>query len=223
MTPRRNALSRDRVVRAALAIVDRDGLDALTMRALGRELGVDPMAVYHHLPNKAAVLDGVVEAVLAEVPLDTEPGRDWAEQTAALARGYRDALRAHPNALPLVATRTDVTPPALATLDRAVRILLDAGFEPRRALLAVHSLSCFVVGHALDELGVAGDPGEPAAAAARQRELLDSGAYPSLATAASDAAAAGAEESFDLGLAALLRGLSKTGLSGPRRKASLRR
>jgi TetR/AcrR family transcriptional regulator, tetracycline repressor protein len=223
VTPRRNALSRDRVVRAALAIVDRDGLDALTMRALGRELGVDPMAVYHHLPNKAAVLDGVVEAVLAEVPLDKEPGRDWAEQTAALARGYRDVLRAHPNALPVVATRTDVTPPALAILDGAVRILLDAGFEPRRALLAVHSLSCFVVGHALDELGLAADAGEPAAAAARQRELLDSGAYPSLATAASAAGEAGPEESFDLGLAALLRGLSKIDLSEPRTKASPRR
>ena len=207
MTPRRNALTRERVIGAALAIVDRDGLDALTMRALGRELGVDPMAVYHHLPNKAAVLDGVVEAVLAEVPLEPNPGLDWAERTARLARGYRDSLRAHPSAIPVVATRTDVTPPALAILDRAVEILLDAGFEPRRALLAVHSLSCFVVGHALDELGLAAEPGEPSAAAARQRELLESGAYPSLATVAGEAADAGPDDSFELGLEALLRGL----------------
>jgi AcrR family transcriptional regulator len=196
-------LTRERVIGTALAIVDRDGLDALTMRALGRALEVDPMAVYNHLPNKAAVLDGVVEAVLAEVALDPEPGLGWAERAAALARGYRDALRAHPNALPVVATRVDVTPPALAILDRAVAILLAAGFEPRAALLAVHSLSCFVVGHALDELGPATD----AAAAARQRELLASGAYASLADAISEAADAGPEESFELGLAALLRGL----------------
>jgi TetR/AcrR family tetracycline transcriptional repressor len=207
VTPRRNALTRERVIGAALAIVDRDGLDALTMRTLGRELGVDPMAVYHHLPNKAAVLDGVVEAVLAEVPLDQEPGLGWADRTVVLARGYRDSLRAHPNTIPVVATRTDVTRPALAILDRAVGILLDAGFEPRRALLAVHSLSCFVVGHALDELGLAAEPGESSAAAARQRELLESGAYPSLATAASAAVDASPEDSFELGLEALLRGL----------------
>jgi AcrR family transcriptional regulator len=222
MTPRRNALTRERVIGAALAIVDRDGLDALTMRALGRELGVDPMAVYHHLPNKAAVLDGVVEAVLAEVPLTTDPGLDWTERLAGLARGYRHSLRAHPNALAVVATRTDVTPPALAILDHAVAILLDARFDPRRALLAVHALSCFVVGHALDELGLAADAGEPAAAG-RQRELVGSGAYPSLASAATEAAGAGSEESFELGLAALLRGLSEIAQGGPRADAKPRR
>ena len=67
-------LTRERVVAAALGIVDREGLDALTMRALGRTLGVDPMAVYHHLPNKAAILDAVAEAVIAEVPADPDAG-----------------------------------------------------------------------------------------------------------------------------------------------------
>ena len=65
-----SGLSRERAIAAALTIVDRDGLDGLTMRALGRELRADPMAVYHHLPNKEAILDGVVEAVLSEIPLD---------------------------------------------------------------------------------------------------------------------------------------------------------
>ncbi len=154
MTPRSKGLTRDVVVAAALEIVDRDGLDALTMRALGRELGVDPMAVYHHLPNKAAILDGVVEAVLREVPLDAPPGRLWTERLAVVARGYRDALRAHPNALPVVATRPDVTPAALRILDTALGILLEAGLDPADALRAVHAASCFVVGHALDESGL---------------------------------------------------------------------
>ena len=71
----------------------------------------------------------------------------------------------------------------------------------------MHSLSCFVVGHALDEMGLAAEPGEPSAAAARQRELLESGAYPSLATAAAKAADAAPGDSFDLGLEAPLCGL----------------
>ena len=209
MTPRSKGLTRDVVVAAALEIVDRDGLDALTMRALGRELGVDPMAVYHHLPNKAAILDGVVEAVLREVPLDAPPGRPWTERLAVVARGYRDALRAHPNALPVVATRPDVTPTALRILDTALGILLDAGLDPADALRAVHAASCFVVGHALDESGL--DVGEEisvADTAAAQEHLLESGDYPNLAAAALAGEEIRADDTFETGLAALLSGLA---------------
>jgi TetR/AcrR family tetracycline transcriptional repressor len=189
-------LTRERVIAAALAIVDRDGIDRLTMRALGSELGVDPMAAYHHLPSKAAVLDGVVEAVLSEIPLAT-PAGPWEERLAALARGYRAALRAHPNALPLVATRPDVTPVALRLLDSAVGILLEAGATPAAAVTTVHAISVFVVGHALDESG------EPAPA-----PELD--AYPHLAAIASVEPG----DTFEAGLAALIAGLARLGSPG---------
>lgn len=209
MTPRTKGLTREVVVAAALEIVDRDGLDALTMRALGRELGVDPMAVYHHLPNKAAILDGVVETVLREVPLDAPAGLPWTERLAAVARGYRNALRAHPNALPAVATRPDVTPAALRILDNALGILLEAGLDPPSALKAVHAASCFVVGHALDESGLgAGDEFSIAETAAAQQQLLESGDYPNLAAAALAGEEIRADDTFETGLAALLSGLA---------------
>jgi TetR/AcrR family transcriptional regulator, tetracycline repressor protein len=209
MTPRSKGITREVVVVAALEIVDRDGLDGLTMRALGRELGVDPMAVYHHLPNKAAVLDGVVEAVLREVPLDAPAGLPWEERLGALARGYRDALRAHPHALPVVATRPDVTPAALRILDTALGILLEAGLDPAEALKAVHAASCFVVGHALDESGLgAGEELVIAEAAAAQQHLLESGDYPNLAAAALAGEEIQADDTFETGLAALLAGLA---------------
>ena len=207
--PRRTPLTRERVVATALRIVDRDGLDALTMRALGRELGVDPMAVYHHLPNKAAILDGVVEAVLGEVPLDAPGELPWTEELAALARGYRDALRAHPNALPVVATRPDVSPAALRLLDTALGILLRAGFDAADALKAVHTASCLVVGHALDESGLAVAASEElsvADVAAMQRRGLETGEYPNLAAAAPAADGLAADDSFEAGLAALIAG-----------------
>jgi TetR/AcrR family transcriptional regulator, tetracycline repressor protein len=207
--PRRRPLTRERVVATALRIVDRDGLDALTMRALGRELGVDPMAVYHHLPNKAAVLDGVVEAVLGEVPLDAPGELPWTEELAALARGYRDALRAHPNALPVVATRPDVSPAALRLLDTALGILLRAGFDAADALKAVHTASCLVVGHALDESGLAVAASEElsvADVAAMQQRGLETGEYPNLAAAAPAADGLAADDSFEAGLAALIAG-----------------
>jgi TetR/AcrR family tetracycline transcriptional repressor len=208
MSARRERLTRERVIGAAVEIVDRDGLDALTMRALGRELGVDPMAVYHHLRGKAAILDGVVEAVLREVPLDASPELGWAERFAALARGYRAALRSHPNALPVVATRPDVTPAALRILDTALAIVLEAGLDPAEALGAVHAASCFILGHALDEAGLgAGEDISVAETAAAQQHLLASGDYPNLAAVALSGAEIRADDTFEMGLAALMSGL----------------
>lgn len=205
----RGSLSRERVVDAALRIVDRDGLDALTMRALGHELHVDPMAVYHYLPSKAAVLDGVVEAVIREVPTDVPAGLTWKDRLAVLAHGYREALRAHPNALPAVATRPDISPAALRVLDTALGILLGAGFAPANALKAVHVASCFVIGHALDEsgfpLGIAEDTsGEDVVAA--QQAVVESGEYPNLVRVADAAAGLRGDDTFDAGLASLIAG-----------------
>lgn len=94
----------------ALDIVDRDSLDGLTMRALGRELGADPMAAYYHLPNKTAVLDGIVEAVWSELDLPEPSSQPWQERLEAIARAIRDTLRRHPNALPILATRPPTSP-----------------------------------------------------------------------------------------------------------------
>jgi AcrR family transcriptional regulator len=193
----RKRLTRELVVSAALRIVDRDGLDAFTMRALGRELGVDPMAAYHHLPNKAAVLDAIAEAVVSEVP-DPSPELPCHERLAELARGYRAALRRHPNALPAVATRPDTSRAALHLIDTALGILLAAGRDEAAALTTVHAVSCFVVGHALDESGAE----DAAEAAVTQAALLES--YPSLARAAAASATLTPDDTFEAGLAALI-------------------
>ena len=129
----RKGLSRSRVVVAALAIVDRDGPEGLTMRALGRELGVDPMAVYHYVPGKSALYDALAEAVWAEVELPARTG-EWEADLVALARGVRRALLAHPRALPVVATRQSVAPATLDLLETGIAILVEAGLPPAVAL-----------------------------------------------------------------------------------------
>lgn len=151
MTPPR--LTRERVVGAALAIVDRDGVDALTMRGLGRELGADPMAAYHHVPNKEAVLDGVVEAVWADVRLDLDAGAPWQEQLVAVARSIRAGLLAHPNALPVMAARPNVSRPGFRVVDRTLGILLGAGLGEAEALAFVNAAGAFLLGHAIAETG----------------------------------------------------------------------
>src|SRR5262245_10288166 len=105
--PSRPGLNRDRVVDTALAIVDHDGLDALTMRRLAGDLGVEAMSLYHWFPNKAAILDALVEAALREtaVALEPIPERGWRESLRALAYAHRRVLKAHPNTLSYLNSR----------------------------------------------------------------------------------------------------------------------
>jgi TetR/AcrR family transcriptional regulator, tetracycline repressor protein len=148
-------LSRERVVAAALAVVDRDGLDGLTMRALGRELNVDPMAAYHHVPNKAAIIQGVVEAILSEIPV---PGEDeamaWPDGLRLIGREYRRVVLAHPNALPVVSTQPVLTPAGLRLIEAAAAILVRGGLTPVQALEAINGGAAIVIGSALVEAGV---------------------------------------------------------------------
>ncbi len=147
----RPPLSRERVIQAALQIVDRDGLDGLTMRALGHELGADPMAAYYHLPNKAAVLDGVVEAVWSELELPDESDQPWQTQLEQIARAMRDTLRRHPNALPILATRPNLSTAGFRLTDRTLAALLQAGLPGDEAFAFVNAAGEFLLGHALAE------------------------------------------------------------------------
>lgn len=210
-TTRKTPLTRERVVAAALRIVDRDGLDKLTMRALGTELGVDPMAVYHHLPNKAAVLDGVAEAVMCEVPLDIATEGPWQEQLAEFARGYRATLRAHPNALPVLATRPDTSRAALRVIDTAIGILLGAGLGPSDAVKAMHTASCLIMGHALDEFGfpllVAEDLSVTPTGTDHSDESEDAD-YPHLMAVVSVSTEIGVDDTFEMGLTSMIAGFA---------------
>lgn len=151
-TPGRKAgLSREVLVRAALGVVDRDGLDALSMRRLGSELGVDPMAAYRHFPNKESLLDGVVEAVVSEIDLATDPATPWSDQVRRLAGAYRAALLRHPAVAPLVASRPASTPGALRLAERSLALMEDAGVPRHEAILAVNALGVLVSGMALLE------------------------------------------------------------------------
>ncbi len=105
-------ITRDVVLAAALEIIDRDGADALSMRRLARALDRDPMVLYRHAPNKAALLDGIAETVLAQLHVDcADP--DWAGQLREVARRYRTLALSHPHVVPLIVTRPLATPLAL--------------------------------------------------------------------------------------------------------------
>lgn len=139
----RAGLSRGLVLDAAVALVDSDGLDGLSMRKLGAALGVEAMTLYHYLPNKAALLDGLVEWVVqhtATVPALTD-GLSWDQVLRDYAQTLRATLLAHPGVLPLFFTRPAATPQTLKTVEDGLRMLTGAGFALPRALDMINVLS----------------------------------------------------------------------------------
>src|SRR5207237_7828457 len=101
---RRTTLTRERIAVAAVALIDGEGLDALSMRRLGSALDVEAMSLYRHFPSKAALLEAVVGRLLAELLLPVPGIVPWQESFRTLARDYRRLLLRHPNAIPLLAT-----------------------------------------------------------------------------------------------------------------------
>jgi AcrR family transcriptional regulator len=136
----------------ALRIADTEGLDALSMRRLGAELGVDPMAAYRHVPNEKALLAGVVEAVLAGADVETDPSTPWKEQFRQVARAYRLAMLAHS---PAVARLTATTPlnsvESLRIVEYGTAILTMAGVPLSHAVTAIQAVDQLASGSVLVE------------------------------------------------------------------------
>jgi AcrR family transcriptional regulator len=150
-------ITRTAVLTSALEIIDRDGVDALSMRRLGEAVGRDPMVLYRHVSNKAAVLDGVVEMIFEQLSLET-PATDWAAALRQLGHDFRDLARAHPNVVPLLVTRPLSTPLGmrppgiLRHLEEVLTLLTTAGFSGDDALHMYRTLFGFLYGHVLTEL-----------------------------------------------------------------------
>jgi TetR/AcrR family transcriptional regulator, tetracycline repressor protein len=145
-------LTRELLAATALRIADSEGLDALSMRRLGAELGVDPMAAYRHLPNKKALLAGVVEAVLAGADVETDPAAPWQAQFKEGARAYRTAMLAHsPTVARLAATTPYNSLESLRVVEHGVAILAAAGVPLAAAVSAIQAVGQLTSGAVLLE------------------------------------------------------------------------
>lgn len=202
----RAGLSRQGILQAAVRLADRDGLAALSMRRLGAELGVEAMALYHHIPNKNALLDGMVEQVVGEASLPDFDASAWREGLRDYAHSLLRAFEAHPHLVPLLMSRPAMTPRNLRTMETALGSLCAAGFDPRQALDVVHSLTGFVLGHVAIQTQAGGtDPRRGADGTARLPSL-DPDDYPLLTRAARADERRGTASRFDFALEALLAG-----------------
>ncbi|MGW2665125.1 TetR/AcrR family transcriptional regulator C-terminal domain-containing protein [Nocardia tengchongensis] len=145
------------VLAAALELIDREGVDGLSMRRLAEAVGRDPMVIYRHVENKAAVLDGVAELVFEQLSIDVTDA-DWIGQLRSVARDFRRLALAHPRVVPLLVTRPLATPlglrpPAVVRpLEDVLELLTRAGFSGEAALHVYRALFGFLYGHVLNEL-----------------------------------------------------------------------
>ena len=143
-------ISRAAVLAAALRLADEQGLAAVTMHAVARSLGVTPMALYRHVADKDALLDGLVELLLTEYPRPVAEGR-WDERLVALADGIRATARRHPAVFPLLLTRPAVTPAARMARDTVQAALREGGLPDPEAARAERLISTAVLGFAASE------------------------------------------------------------------------
>jgi AcrR family transcriptional regulator len=146
----RPRLSRDRVLKGAVAVADAGGIAALTIRSLAAHLGVKPMSVYHHVANKEEILDGIVDLVFAEIDLPALRG-DWHAEMRKRASSARVALRRHPWAIGLLESRTNPGPATLKHHDAVIGTLRNAGFSVVMTAHAYALIDAYVYGFALSE------------------------------------------------------------------------
>lgn len=210
---RRGTLSREQVLAAAVRLVDAEGLEGLTMRRLGQELGRDPMALYRYTPNRAALLDGVAEQVLDELDIPTN-GSEWPAELFRIAHDFRALALAHPHIVPLLVTRPPMTPlglrplGTLRPLERLLELLTNAGFPPADALHTYRTYFGFLFGSVLNELQEVVDDTEESEALLRLGlHRLPAEEFPHLRGLATELVRFDGAAELDLGLKALLIGL----------------
>jgi AcrR family transcriptional regulator len=177
----RQPLSRERVVRAAMALADAGGIDALTMRRLGDELGVEAMSLYKHVANKDDLIDGMTDAVFAEIELPSG-ATDWRTAMRERAVSVRAALSRHPWATPLMQSRTSPGPATMRHHDTVIGTLRTAGFSVALTAHAFSALDSYIYGFALQQRSLPFETGEQMAELAEAiLAQFPAEAYPHLA------------------------------------------
>jgi len=216
----RPALSVEKIVRSAIAIADRDGLEAVTMRRLADSLGVGPMALYTYVPGKTELLDLMLDTVYGDMPQTTWPSDGWRERLATVARDNRALFEAHPWAAAISASRPPLGPGLMAKYDHELSALANAGLDDVETDAALTFVLDFVRSSALaahDARATRRATGMTdeewwAANAPLLARVIDEDAYPTAARvgAAAGAAHGGAyspDHAWEFGLERVLDGL----------------
>jgi AcrR family transcriptional regulator len=205
----RAPLTRERVIEAALLVMDQEGLEAVSMRRVAREVGVEAMSLYHHVEDKDDLLDGICEHVMAGFDFP-EPAGDWAEDCRRGARAWRRLLQAHPAVMRLFAEQRGPVRSidSMRPMEFALRILRDGGLSDRDTAQAFHAFGGYIQGFVMMELGsIAGGTDEAKLKAHAQLAAAMPDEFAALEAVSPYFAECDPDEQFEFGLDLLIRGL----------------
>ncbi|MFC5002282.1 TetR/AcrR family transcriptional regulator C-terminal domain-containing protein [Dactylosporangium cerinum] len=202
--PRPRSLTDDQIAAAALALIDRAGLAVLSMRTVAAELGMGTMSLYRYVTDREQLERLVVELVLRDVDLTPPADVPWTDQVTAVTGGIRDAVSAHPAAVPLFLTHRSTSAGVMRCGEVLLRVLAGAGFHGPDRVVAFRTLLAFLIGALTTEhLGPLSGPGTAALA------RLPGDDFPFLAETARAARSIGPDEEFYRGLTVVLAGLGR--------------
>ncbi|GAA3933482.1 TetR/AcrR family transcriptional regulator C-terminal domain-containing protein [Actinomadura viridis] len=149
----RPVLTRARIVQAAVELIERHGAEALSMRGVAAELGVAVMSLYNHVPNKAALLEGVAEYVVAGMDFADDPAEHWTARARALVRSFRKVAHDYPRCMTIVLTHRIETPIAARPAERALALAGAAGFDGPTSVRIMRALLAYALGAQMREIG----------------------------------------------------------------------
>ncbi len=209
-------LTRERIITAAIELIEREGVDAVSMRRIAAELGSGVMSLYNHVPSKAVLLDAVAERVLSGIDFTTEPGASWEDQVRAQARAFRQISRAYPRCTMVVVSRPASSAAALRPMEHALATLRDAGFCGEDAVRVVRAFVAYTVGSLLREVGVS--PGlepqrplsqDPAVLSADRPLHLNPAEFPQVLSMSEELLNRDHDADFEFGLELLVRAVGE--------------
>jgi AcrR family transcriptional regulator len=200
--PRPRSLTPEQIAAAALAVLDRDGLGGLNMRAVAHELGMSAMGLYRYVHDREELEGLIVERVLGAVDPSPPVSGTWQERTTVMVDRVRHAVGAHPAVIALTMTHRHRSPAILRWSETVAGILAEAVTDERRRVVALRGLLSYLIGAIqLEHLGPLSGPGTVAIAG------LDPAAFPNMRAVATEARQVGPDEEFHGGLAMLLSGM----------------
>lgn len=200
-------LTRKGIVAAAMDLIERDGVEAVSMRRLAAELGCGVMSLYNHVPSKSALLDGVADAVVSGIEITSVPGASWQDQVRAQARAFRQIARAHPRCTMVVVSRPPSSAGMVRPVENALATLREAGLGGQDAVRIVRAFVAYIMGSMLREVGVT--PGPPDGEAAEpHRPHLRPAEFPQMTELSAELGTKDPDADFEFGLDLLVHAIS---------------
>jgi AcrR family transcriptional regulator len=204
-------LSRERIVTAAIDMIERHGVEAVSMRRIAAELSCGVMSLYNHVPSKAALLDDVAERVMSGIEFTAAPGAGWEDQVRAQARAFRAIARRYPRCTMVVVSRPTNSVTGLRPIENALATLREAGFGGGDAVLIMRAFVGFILGSLLREVGVSpalGDAHPSYSAQAPQRLHLDPEEFPQVTSLTAELTRRDPDADFEFGLDLLVHAIA---------------